>query len=55
MRKRTRWLVSLGILALGSWFLYRENNVIDVSEITVTSGRLPKSFDGYRVVQIADL
>lgn len=55
MLKRTRWLVSLGILALGSWFLYRENNVIDVSEITVTSGRLPKSFDGYRVVQIADL
>ena len=55
MRKRTRWLVSLGVLALGSWFLYRENNVIDVSRMTVTSSRLPEAFDGYRVVQVADL
>ncbi|MCY1692514.1 hypothetical protein OVA29_19840 [Exiguobacterium sp. SL14] len=42
MRKRTRWLVSLSVLALGSWFLYRENNVIDVSRMTVASSRLPK-------------
>jgi len=55
MRKRTRWLVSLSILALGSWFLYRENNVIDVSRMTVTSNRLPEAFDGYHVVQVADL
>lgn len=55
MRKRTRWLVSLSVLALGSWFLYRENNVIDVSRMMVTSSRLPEAFDGYRVVQIADL
>ncbi|WP_290714520.1 metallophosphoesterase, partial [Exiguobacterium sp. UBA1053] len=55
MRKRTRWLLSLGVLALGSWFLYRENNIIDVSQVTVASSRLPEAFNGYRVVQVADL
>lgn len=55
LRVRKRWFVSLGVLVLGGWFLYQENNVIETTAITIETERLPKAFDGYTVVQIADL
>lgn len=36
-------------------FLYLENNLITTTNINVKSARIPKSFNGYRIVHISDL
>lgn len=52
---KKRWFVSLGIIVLGGWFLYQENNTIETTSLTITSKQLPVAFDGYKIVQVADL
>ncbi|WP_236629981.1 metallophosphoesterase [Exiguobacterium sp. KRL4] len=55
LRVKKRWYLSIGILALSSWFLYRENNQIETTSVTVQSERLPAAFNDYTILQIADL
>ena len=55
MRLKKKWFIPLGILALSSWFLYRENNQIETTAVTVQSDKLPAAFDDYKILQIADL
>lgn len=52
--RRGLWFLLLPPL----FFLYGmlvERNVYEVSEVSVSSGKVPESFDGYRIVQISDL
>lgn len=55
MRVKKKWFIPIGILALSSWFLYRENNQIDTTAVTVQSDKLPAAFNDYKILQIADL
>lgn len=55
MRVKKKWFIPIGILALSSWFLYRENNQIDTTAVTIQSEKLPAAFNDYKIVQIADL
>ena len=55
MHVKKRWFVSFGIIVLGGWFLYQENNTIETTSLTITSKQLPAAFDGYKIVQVADL
>jgi predicted MPP superfamily phosphohydrolase len=36
-------------------FFWCEDNLLEVTHISVASAKLPKSFDGYRIVQLTDL
>jgi len=55
VRVKKKWFIPIGILALSSWFLYRENNQIDTTAVTIQSEKLPAAFNDYKIVQIADL
>jgi len=55
LRVKKKWFIPIGILALSSWFLYRENNQIDTTAVTVQSDKLPAAFNDYKILQIADL
>ena len=51
---RNGFLALTGLLILlGFW--YFENNVIGAETFSLTSGRLPPAFAGFRIVEIADL
>lgn len=52
MKKRSRIILYIAALLL---FLYANNNLLVTTEYTVESGKLPKSFDGFRIVQVSDL
>ncbi|QFF97430.1 metallophosphoesterase [Psychrobacillus glaciei] len=47
-----KWLVVLVVIAT---ILYSGNKTIKTTEITVESKKIPKSFNGLRIVQISDL
>lgn len=55
MKKPTRYILLaillLGLIVWGAW----ENQGLGRTDYTLTSQRLPDSFDGYRIVQISDL
>lgn len=56
MKRRTKIILSsLSILTLSGWFFYHSNNALEVSRLTITSERLPKSFDGLKILQVSDL
>ena len=55
VRVKKKWFIPIGILALSSWFLYRENNQIDTTAVTIQSEKLPAAFNDYTIFQIADL
>jgi len=55
VRVKKKWFIPIGILALSSWFLYRENNQIDTTAVTIQSEKLPAAFNDYTILQIADL
>lgn len=44
-------ILLIGIYAV---WLYHENHIVNVTHYDVTSSRLPKSFDGFRIAQISD-
>lgn len=46
-------LLLTAIILIGFW--YFENNTIQTEEIELVSDRLPAAFDGFRVVELADL
>ena len=43
------FVISVGI------FLHWNNTALQVTEYTVSSGRIPEGFDGYKIVQVSDL
>lgn len=53
-----KWKISIG-MALGSLFiaafLYNQNNDLAVTEISLTTSKLPKSFHGSKIVHLSDL
>ncbi len=57
-RKKRKWIILLCIvvllMVLAVWTLW-SNGAAKLSNVTVTSGNLPKSFDGYKVALISDL
>ena len=42
------------VLMLGIWTIWG-NTALEINEFTITSNKLPNSFDGYRIVQVSDL
>lgn len=52
MKKLFKWtLLFVGFLL----FLYANNQYLTVSEHTIQSRKIPKSFDGFRIAQVSDL
>ncbi len=48
-------LLIIGLLLALFVFSYIQNNLLSFTRFTVTSGRLPAAFTGYRIVQLSDL
>ncbi|TCW58248.1 hypothetical protein EC917_102434 [Bacillus thuringiensis] len=56
MNKKTkRIIVLIGILVSFSIFLYVQNNLISITEVKITSNKIPSSFKGFKILQISDL
>ena len=54
-RKYSRWLIfTMFTAAVLLWIMWA-NTALEYNEINIYSDRLPKTFDGYRIVQISDL
>lgn len=53
--KLKRIFIIVCVIAIAAVYLYWGNNSITVSRCSVSSDKLPDSFDGYRIVQISDL
>ncbi|MBR0086777.1 MAG: metallophosphoesterase [Lachnospiraceae bacterium] len=52
------WIIPAAVLLLTALFLLRssyERKTLSVSEYTLESGKIPASFDGYRMVYLTDL
>ena len=49
------YILIVVLLTFISIFLYGENNNLVTTELTYTNSRIPKNFDGYRIVQLSDL
>lgn len=50
-RKKVKIFILLVLLII---FLYSENNFISISKINVQSEKLPKNFQGYKIVHLSD-
>ncbi|MGH0943839.1 metallophosphoesterase [Bacillus mycoides] len=56
MNKKTkRIILIIGILVGISIFLYLQNNLISITEVKITSSKIPSSFKGFKILQISDL
>lgn len=53
-RKRVLFAALLLLLALLGWTLWA-NTALEINEYTVSSGKLPEVFDGFRIAQVSDL
>lgn len=51
-KKLTIFIIIIAFLAI---FLYLQNNWICLSQLEITSEKLPGGFDGFRIVQLSDL
>ena len=54
MKVRLSWVLAALALAL-SLFLYQQTNVLQTTRYSWESPRVPRAFDGYRIVQLSDL
>ncbi|MET7016616.1 metallophosphoesterase [Bacillus mycoides] len=54
-KKIKRIILIIGILVGISIFLYLQNNLISITEVKITSSKIPSSFKGYKILQISDL
>lgn len=52
---KKRLMIIFMPLILSGLFLYFENNALSITKMTIESERLPKGFDGYKILQISDL
>jgi len=48
-------MLLIGTLVGISIFLYLQNNLISITEVKITSSKIPSSFKGYKIIQISDL
>lgn len=58
MNKRTKTILtalSLTASAAMALYLYRQNSVLTLTEYEVKTNKLPKSFEGFKIVHISDL
>ncbi|UYX54793.1 metallophosphoesterase [Bacillus thuringiensis] len=54
-KKTKRIILFIGTLVGISIFLYLQNNLISITEVKITSSKIPSSFKGYKILQISDL
>jgi uncharacterized protein len=54
-KSKKRWFYYLLGLVLLIYFFYFENNSIETTEYNYSSKKIPKSFNGYKIVQLSDL
>ena len=54
-RRRKRWIFLFILLAVCSLGIYQGNTTVGVTHYTVVSEKLPKAFNGYKIVQLSDL
>lgn len=54
-KKIKRSILLIATLVGCSIFLYLQNNLISITEIKITSSKIPSSFKGYKILQISDL
>ncbi|MFE7376621.1 metallophosphoesterase [Bacillus cereus] len=54
-RKTKRIILLIATLVGFSIFLYLQNNLISITEVKITSSKIPSSFKGYKILQISDL
>ncbi|EEK78824.1 phosphoesterase [Bacillus cereus] len=50
-----RIILFIGILVGFSIFLYVQNNLISITEVNITSSKIPSSFKGFKILQLSDL
>ncbi len=50
-----RIILFIGTLVGFSIFLYVQNNLISITEVKITSNKIPSSFKGFKILQISDL
>ncbi|MCU5744590.1 metallophosphoesterase [Bacillus cereus] len=56
MKKKINRIVMITCILVGfTIFLYLQNNLISITEIKITSSKIPSSFKGYKILQISDL
>ncbi|HHP1038180.1 TPA: metallophosphoesterase [Bacillus thuringiensis] len=56
MKKKINRIVMIICILVGfTIFLYLQNNLISITEIKITSSKIPSSFKGYKILQISDL
>ena len=53
-KKTLRWIAALLLAVLIAWTLWG-NTALELNTYTVTSEKLPESFDGYRIAHVSDL
>lgn len=57
MKRKTKerlLIAHIAIISLG-FFFYFQNNAIVITETTISSTKIPASFEGYKIVQLFDL
>ena len=54
MKKIIIILIGIILLLLVSFYLYYENNYLQVSNYNIESNKIPKDFDGFKIAQISD-
>lgn len=54
-KKIKRSILLIATLVGCSIFLYLQNNLISITEVKITSSKIPSSFKGYKILQISDL
>ncbi|MDA2383662.1 metallophosphoesterase [Bacillus cereus] len=56
MKKKINRIVVIICIIVGvTIFLYLQNNLISITEVKITSSKIPSSFKGYKILQISDL
>lgn len=54
-KNHIKWIFAASALAgIAGWMIW-ENTALETNHITVSSGRLPRAFDGFRIVHVSDL
>lgn len=54
MTKNILLIMSL-LLVIAAAKIYFDNNFLGISQYTVTSNKIPPSFEGYKILQLSDL
>lgn len=56
MKKNMNRIIVIICILLGiSIFLYVQNNLIKITEVNITSSKIPSNFKGFKILQLSDL